>query len=141
MYHKITIIGNLGRDPEMRYTPSGVPVVDLSVATNSKWKNKDGTPAEETVWFRCTAWRDTAENINQYLHKGSKVFIEGRLKPDPATGGPRTYTRKDGTPGANYEVTIENIRFLDARGAGEAPGTALEEEPPPPSRHEADIPF
>jgi single-strand DNA-binding protein len=141
MYHKVTIIGNLGRDPEMKYTASGIPVVDLSVATNRKWKNKDGSPAEETIWFRCTAWREMAETINQYLHKGSKVFVEGRLNPDPVTGGPRTYTKKDGTPGAQYEVTVETIKFLDGRAGGEAPGTTLEEEPPPPTRHEADIPF
>ncbi len=55
MYHKVTIIGNLGRDPEMRYTPSGTAVTDFSVATNRKWTNKDGTPGEETVWFRCSA--------------------------------------------------------------------------------------
>jgi single-strand DNA-binding protein len=141
MYHKVIIIGYLGRDPEMRYTPSGVPVVDFSVATSRKWKNKDGTPADETVWFRCTGWRELAETVNQYLHKGSKVFIEGRLNPDPASGNPRIYTRKDGTSGASYELTVENVKFLDARGAGEGPGTMLEEEPPPPSRHEADIPF
>jgi single-strand DNA-binding protein len=143
MYQKVTIIGNLGRDPEMRYTPSGVPVVDLSVATNRRWKNQDGSDAEETVWFRCTAWRQLAEMVNQYAQKGKQVYIEGRLVPDKETGGPRTYTKKDGTPGAQYEVNIDVFRLLGGRGAAEAGGDTAytQQEPPPPSVHENEIPF
>ena len=89
MYQKIVIVGNLGRDPEMRYTPSGQPVTNLSVATNRKWTSADGTPGEETIWFRVSVWGKQAETCNQYLSKGRQVLVEGRLRPDPATGGPR----------------------------------------------------
>ena len=142
MFHRVTIIGNLGRDPEMRYTPSGVPVVDFSVAATRRWKKQDGTLDTETVWFRCTAWRETAERINQYLHKGSKVYIEGRLNPD-SNGSPRVWARKDGSWGASYELTVETIKFLDARGAATAEGPEVIDviEEPPPSLHESDIPF
>ena len=141
MYHKVTIIGNLGRDPEMRYTPDGTAVTDLSVATNRKWTNKDGTPGEETVWFRCTAWRKLAETVNQYLTKGRQVYVEGRLNPDSATGGPRTYTRSDGTPGAQYEVTVDTVRFLGGRGEGDVSDPSVSQQEPPAGGDEADIPF
>ena len=141
MFQRVTIIGNLGRDPEMRYTPDGKPVTDFSVATSSKWTNKDGTPGEETVWFRCTAWGKLAENVNQYLTKGRQVYVEGRLKPDSATGGPRTYTRSDGTPGAQYEVTVNNIKFLGGRGEGDVSDSSVSQQEPPAGGDEADIPF
>jgi single-strand DNA-binding protein len=143
MYQKVILIGNLGRDPEMRYTPDGTQVCTLSVATNRKWKNQDGSDGEETIWFRCTAWRQTAETINQYLTKGRQVYIEGRLTPDKETGGPRVWTGQDGKPRASYEVTIENIRFLGGRGAAEAGGDTAytQQEPPPPGMHENEIPF
>jgi single-strand DNA-binding protein len=141
MYQKVTIIGNLGRDPEMRYTPSGTAVTDFSVATNRKWTNKDGTPGEETAWFRCSAWGKTAETVNQYLTKGRQVFIEGRLNPDSATGGPRVYTRGDGTPGAQFEVTIERIQFLGGRGEGDVSDPSVSQQEPPAGGDEADIPF
>jgi len=137
MYQKVIIVGNLGRDPEMRYTPQGTPVTTLSVATNRKWTNADGTPGEETVWFRVSAWRRMAEVCNQYLSKGQQVLIEGQLKPDPATGGPRVWTRQDGTTGASYEVTALTVKFLGKRGeeiaAGpeEAAAAAIEEEEMP----------
>jgi len=127
MYHKVLIIGNLGRDPEMRYTPDGTPVTTLSVATNRKWTNSDGSPGEETVWFRVTAWRRLAENAAQYLSKGRQVFIEGRLQPDPQTGGPRVWNRRDGTPSATFEVTADSIRFIGGRAeAGNAAGMSAE---------------
>ena len=131
MYHKLIIVGNLGRDPEMRYTPDGTPVTTLSIATNRKWTNTDGTPGEETVWFKVTAWRRQAEVAAQYLQKGRPVLIEGRLQPDKATGGPKVWTRQDGTPGASYEVTAETIRFISGGGGGGAGGAeaALPELP------------
>ncbi len=141
MFQRVTIIGNLGRDPEMRYTPDGTAVTDFSVATSQKWTNKDGTPGEETVWFRCTAWRKLAETVNQYLTKGRQVFIEGRLKPDSATGGPRTYTRSDGTPGAQYEVTVNTIKFLGGRGEGDVSDSSVSQQEPPAGGDETDIPF
>ena len=122
MYQKIVIVGNLGRDPEMRYTPSGQPVTNLSVATNRKWTSADGTPGEETIWFRVSVWGKQAETCNQYLSKGRQVLVEGRLRPDPATGGPRIWTRQDGTPGASFEITALNVRFLGGRAEGAAVG-------------------
>ena len=121
MYHKIIIVGNLGRDPEMRYLPNGTPVTNFSVATNRTYTNANGERVQETIWFRVAAWGKQAETVNQYLHKGSRVLVEGRLVPDPATGGPRIWTRQDGTPSASYEVNASTVRFLSSRGeAGEA---------------------
>jgi len=114
MYQKIIIVGNLGSDPEMRYMPDGTAVTNFSIATNRKWTDGDGNPAEEVTWFRVSTWRKVAENCNQYLSKGSKVLVEGRLRPDPATGGPRIYPRQDGTVGASYEITADTVRFLSS---------------------------
>jgi single-strand DNA-binding protein len=121
MYHTITVVGNLGRDPEMRYSPDGKPVTNLSVATNRKWTNADGTPGEETLWFRVSAWGKLAEVCNEYLSKGRQVLVEGRLRPDPETGGPRIWTRQDGTSGASYEIVARTVRFLGSpdNGGGE----------------------
>ena len=119
MYHKVTIVGHLGRDPEMRYTPDGTPVTSFSVATSRKWNNPDGSQGEETVWFRVTVWRRQAETAAQYLQKGRLVLVEGRLTPDKATGGPRVWTGQDGAPRASFEVTAETIRFLGGRGDAE----------------------
>jgi single-strand DNA-binding protein len=121
MYQKITIIGNLGRDPELRYTPDGTPVASFSVATNRKWNNSDGSQGEETVWFRVTAWRRMAEVVNQYLKKGRQVFVEGQLRPDPETGGPRVYQRNDGSHGASFEVTALTVKFLGGGNGHSAP--------------------
>ncbi len=118
MYHKVIIVGNLGRDPEMRYTPDGAPVTTFSVATNRRWNNPDGSQGEETIWFRVTCWRRQAEIANQYLKKGSKVLVEGRLQPDKETGGPRVWTAQDGKPRASFELTAENLRLLTGKGEG-----------------------
>lgn len=119
MFHTIIIVGNLGRDPEMRYTPSGQAVTNFNVATNRQYTGSDGSLVKETIWFRVSTWGKTAETCNQYLKKGSKVLVEGRLVPDPSTGGPRTYTRQDGTTGTNFEVTAHTVRFLSTRGEAE----------------------
>jgi single-strand DNA-binding protein len=119
MYHTIIIVGNLGRDPEMRYTPSGQAVTNFSVATNRQYTGSDGSPVKETIWFRISTWGKQAETCNQYLKKGSKVLVEGRLNPDTETGGPRIWTRQDGTPAASYEITANMVRFLSARGEEE----------------------
>ena len=139
MYQKITIVGNLGRDPEMRYTPDGTPVTHFSVATNRRWNRPDGSQAEETVWFRVTAWRRMAEVCNQYLQKGRQVLVEGRLQADPATGGPRVWTGNDGAPRASFEISALTVKFLGGRGdvpTSEGPGAPA--EPPP---EEEEIPF
>jgi len=121
MFQTVIIVGNLGRDPEMRYIPSGKPVTSFSVATNRQYTNNAGETIKETIWFRVSAWDKTAENCNQYLKKGSKVLVEGRLTADPATGGPRIWTGQDGSPRASFEVTAGTVRFLTPRGEGEAP--------------------
>jgi single-strand DNA-binding protein len=140
VYHKIIIAGNLGRDPEMRYTPDGTPVTDFSVATNRRWTNADGSQGEETVWFRVTAWRKLAETCNQYLSKGRQVLVEGRLNPDRETGGPRVWTGNDGQPRASFEVTALTVRFLGGRGEG-ADTSLSYQEAPPPDMGEDEIPF
>ena len=139
MYQKITIVGNLGGDPEMRYTASGVPVTKFSVATNRRWTSADGNPGEETTWFRVSAWRGLAETCNQYLSKGRQVLVEGRLVPDKESGGPRVWTGNDGVARASYEVQAIDIKFLGGRGEREeaAPPGAPEE----PGEGEPDIPF
>lgn len=135
MYQKITIIGNLGSDPEMRYMPDGTAVTSFSVATSRRWTdNRSGQAQDETTWFRVSVWRKQAEVANQYLSKGRRVLVEGRLKPDPQTGGPRLWTRQDGTMAASFEITAENILFLSPKGeggdyeAGGSVGSAAHEE-------------
>lgn len=116
MYHTIIIVGNLGRDPEMRYTPGGQAVTSFSVASNRKYTASNGESVSETIWFRVSAWGKQAEICNQYLQKGSKVLVEGRLTPDKETGGPRVWERQDGKMGASYEITASTVRFLSSRG-------------------------
>ena len=141
MYQKLIIVGNLGGDPEMRYTPDGTPVTNFSVATNRKWNNPDGSQGEETIWFRVTAWRKLAETCNQYLSKGRQVFVEGRLTPDKTTGGPRIWTGNDGKARASYEMTADTVKFLGGpRGEGGETSTSFQETPPP-EMGESEIPF
>lgn len=128
MFQEVTIIGNLGQDPELRYLDSGTPVANFSVATNRRWTNKDGSQGEETVWFRITAWRRMAEVCNEYLKTGRQVFVKGRLRPDPETGGPQVWHGKDGEPRASYEVTANLVKFLGSRG--DAPAKVEEDEIP-----------
>jgi len=116
-FQKIIIIGNLGRDPELRHTPGGKPVTNFSVATNRRWTGTDGQPQEETTWFRVSAWGKLAEICSQYLSKGRQVFIEGRLTVDRASGGPRVWIDQDGTPRASFEVTALDMKFLGQKSS------------------------
>jgi len=118
MFQTLILIGNLGKEPEMRFTPSGQPVTTLSVATNRRYSGANGQPVKETIWFRVTVWGKQAETCNQFLHKGSKVLVEGRLTPDPETGGPHVW-ENNGKHGASYEVTASTVRFLSSREDGE----------------------
>ena len=132
-FHTLIIVGNLGSDPEMRYTPNGQAVTNFSLAANRQYTDSGGQLVKETTWFRVTAWGKTAENCNQYLQKGSKVLVEGRLNSDPETGGPRVFNRQDGSAGAAYEVTAGTVRFLSSRdedGAG-YPADQAEEDAVP----------
>lgn len=127
MYHCITLIGNLGRDPEMAYTPEGKPVTSLSLATTEKWRGQDGQLHERTHWWSVAVYGKQAESANQYLKKGSKVYVEGRMRADPKTGGPRTYTRQDQTVGTRFEVSATVIKFLSS-ARSDAETLAAEDE-------------
>lgn len=114
MYQRLVLVGYLGRDPEMRYTPQGTPVTSLSVATSRRYNTADGQPKEETIWFRVSVWGKQAESANQYLNKGRKVLIEGYLTGDE-NGGPRIWTDKEGKPRASFEVRALTVQFLDSK--------------------------
>jgi single-strand DNA-binding protein len=133
MYQKVIIVGRLGQDPEMRYTPSGQPVTTFGVATDRRWIDQSGEQQQETTWFRVSVFGKQAEICNQYLVKGQQVLIEGRLRPDPATGGPRVWTGNDGVARASYELTAGVVRFL-----AKPKGVPIEEEIPV---MEEEIPF
>lgn len=140
MYHTIIIVGNVGKDPECRYAPSGQAVTSFSVATNRQYTGTNGEQVKETIWFRVSTWGKTAEVCNQYVKKGSKVLVEGRLTSDKSTGGPHIWTNKDGTPAASFEITASTVRFLSSRDGGEsheAAATPSDGTLPP----ESDFPF
>jgi single-strand DNA-binding protein len=120
-FHTVILAGNLGRDPEMRYTPSGQAVTNFSVAVNDDYTNNNGERIKRTIWVRVSSWGKQAENCNQYLKKGSKVLVEGRLTVDVNTGGPRIWTGQDGAARASFEVSAQTVRFLSSRSEGEAP--------------------
>ena len=112
MYHTLIICGNLGRDPEMRYLPAGTAVTNFSVATSHQYTNNSGERIKETVWFRVSAFGKQAEVCNEYLKKGSKVLVEGRLNADKSTGGPRVWKKTDGEAASSFEITASTVRFL-----------------------------
>lgn len=118
MYHTIILAGNLGRDPEMRYTQSGQAVTNFSVAVNDSYTNNSGERIERTLWFRVTTWGKLAETCNNYLKKGRKVLVEGRIVADPATGGPKVWEADSG-PRASFEVNASTVRFLSSRAEDE----------------------
>lgn len=143
--NKVILIGNLGKDPEMRYTPDGKAVANLTLATSESWKGKDGEMVEKTEWHRIVMFQRTAEIAGEYLRKGSKVYIEGRLQTrkwqDKTTGQDRYTT----------EVIGDNMQMLDSKGsassAGDAPAferskpAAQPEAAPALETFEDDIPF
>ena len=116
MYQKLTLVGHLGGNPEMRYLPDGTAVTNFSVAVNNNYTNRNGEKVEETTWFRVSAWNKLAENVHQYLARGSKVLVEGTLQSDRETGSPRTFLRNDGTTGASFEVKAISVVFLSTVG-------------------------
>ena len=105
-WNKMIIVGNLGRDPEMRYTAQGTPVTEFSVATNRYFTDGTGERREETDWFRVITWNRLAETCNQYLTKGRLVYVEGRLHV-------RQYEANDGSTRFSSDVTASDVRFLD----------------------------
>ena len=122
MYHKIILVGNLGRDPEMRYIPSGSAVTSFSMATSEKWTGQDGQKQERTIWWRVSVFGKMGEVCNEYLKKGSKVLVEGRMTADPKTGNPRLWQGQDGQTRASFEVTASAVKFLSSRGEAGGPG-------------------
>jgi single-strand DNA-binding protein len=108
-FNKITIVGYLGRDPELRYTPQGTAVCNLSVATTEKRRNARGETEEHTIWFRVSAWGRQAEVAAEYLAKGRQVYVEGRLRLEE-------YTDREGNPRTSAEVNANDIHFLGQRG-------------------------
>ena len=140
MYQKIIIVGNLGGDPELRYFDDGSAVCNFNVATSRKWREQNGNNREETTWFRVTTSGKTAEACKQYLSKGSKVLVEGRLKPDPQTGSPKIWQKGDGSSGASFEIATSDVKFLSSRNEDDAP-PANSAHTPAPSVAEDEIPF
>lgn len=116
MFQQITIVGYLGNDPDMRFTPSGQAVTSFSVAASRKYTNNSGQKIDETTWFRVSVWGAQAEACNQYLSKGRPVLVVGRLRPDPQSGSPRIFTRQDGSTGASFEVNAITVQFLPSGG-------------------------
>jgi single-strand DNA-binding protein len=113
--NKAIIIGNLGRDPEMRYTPSGVAVASFSVATSDEWKDKDGQKQERTEWHRIVAWRGLGEVCGKYLRKGSQVYIEGKIQT-------RKWEDKNGVERYTTEIVAQNMQMLGGpkQGGGQS---------------------
>jgi single-strand DNA-binding protein len=139
MYQRITIAGNLGKDPELKYLQDGTPVTSLSVATNNNYTNQKGDQVKETTWFRVSVFGKQAESVSRYLTKGRQVLVEGRLRPDPTTGGPRIWTGQDGTARASFEITATTVRFIGSgQRDGAAPGGG---DMGSPDMSEEDIPF
>ena len=123
MYQKIVIVGNLGKDPEMRFTPGGKAVTNFNVATNRTW-NHDGEQRKETTWFRVNVWGTQAEACNEYLKKGRPVLVEGRVSASAWVGD-------DKEPRATLEVNAQTVRFLGSK----------ESDAPEMDLSESEIPF
>lgn len=138
--NRVMLIGNLGKDPELRYTTSGVAVATFSLATNESWKDQDGNLQERTEWHNIVAWKKLAEICGEWLKKGKKIYVEGRIQT-------RSYDDKN-TGAKKYmtEIVADNIIMLDSKGAGEgssaSPSAASEATPAPAAgRINDDLPF
>jgi len=114
MLEQITLIGNVGRDPELSVTPDGTPVTKFTLAVNRKSKSGN----EETHWYNCTAWRGLAEVVEKYVIKGSTLFIQGDFTP-------RQYTTRDGKPGISLDVTVEKFSFVGGKGKASQDDTPM----------------
>ncbi len=138
--NKVMLIGNLGRDPELRFTPSGRAVARFSLATSEQWTAQDGTRQDRTEWHNIVVWGKQAETCGQYLAKGRQVFIEGSIRS-------RQYDDKEGQKRYITEVIAQRVQFLgggrgEGAGAGRgAPGGGEGDAPPSPMPEDDDIPF
>jgi len=133
--NRVLLIGNLGADPELSYTPNGTAKAAIRMATREVWTGKDGQKGERTEWHRVVAWGRLAEICGQYLTKGRQVFIEGRLQT-------RSWEDRDGNKRWTTEVIASGMQMLGARGSrDESEGPALDEPPPELTPPEEDVPF
>ena len=128
--NKAMIIGNLGNDPEVRYTQNQTPVATFSVATSERWKDSDGNKQEHTEWHRVVAWGKLAEICGEHLNKGDKVFIEGKLRT-------RKWEDKEGNSRYTTEIVTRELEMLGGKESADPSGSIGENEPPMPE----DVPF
>ncbi|MFT3839393.1 MAG: single-stranded DNA-binding protein [Myxococcaceae bacterium] len=122
--NKVILLGNLGRDPEVRFTPSGQAVANFTIATNESWTDKQGAKQERTEWHRIVVWGKLAELCGEYLKKGRQAFIEGRLQT-------REWTDKENKKNYTTEIVANSVQFLGS-GPGAGSGKRDEMGPPPP---------
>lgn len=139
--NKVMVIGNLGKDPEVRFTGGGQAVANFSIATTEKWKTKEGTWEEKTEWHNIVVWGKLAELCREYLRKGRSAFVEGRLQT-------RSWQDKDGNKRYTTEIIAQNVQFLGGRGDAAASGggdpgpvSGGPQEGPPAFNADEDIPF
>lgn len=139
--NKAILIGNLGRDPELKYTPSGKAVTTFSLATTERWTGQDGQKTESTTWHNIVAWGRQAEVIKEYMSKGRQLYIEGRIQN-------RSYEDKDGNKKYISEVVVQNFQFIGGRGDADSPRSSSSDASPPPppaadsgSSDDDDLPF
>ena len=141
--NKVILIGNLGSDPEVKYTPSGVPVANFSLATTETWSDKSGERQERTEWHRLVLWRKLAEIAGQYLKKGGRLYVEGKLQT-------RSWDDQNGQKRYTTEVVVDDMQMLDSRSesaeasggwSGDPGSTTVEDAPPQPAETEDDLPF
>ena len=131
-YNRCEFIGNLGKDPEIRYTQSGTPVANFSLAANETWKDRDGDKQEHTEWIRCVAWNKLAEICGEYLQKGSQVFCAGKLRT-------RKWEDREGVTRYTTELVVNELRMLGGGPREDREERYPEEEPV--TVPEDDIPF
>jgi single-strand DNA-binding protein len=131
--NKVILLGNLGRDPELRYTPTGSPVATFTLATNEKWKDKDGNKQEHTEWHRIVIFGKLAEIAGEYLRKGRQVYLEGSIRT-------RTYKDREGNDKSTTDIRVDNLVMIGrAEGDGGEGARATSEKPP--EYNDEDIPF
>ena len=131
-FNKIILVGNLGRDPELRYTPQGTPVCSFTLATNERRKDKTGETQDQTTWFRVTLWGRQAETASQYLSKGRPVYVEGRLRVEE-------WTDREGRARFTLEVHATDMQFIGGRGDEAHAGPRGDAQAPPEAAPESDI--
>lgn len=135
MLNKVMLIGNLGADPEVRYSQAGTSVTTFNIATMEVWKKQDGSKEESTEWHRIVAFKRLGEICGEYLAKGSKVYIEGRIQT-------RKWEDKDGITRYTTEIVAREMKMLTPRGAGDLRDSQQNEEPPVPKpTMGSDVPF